>query len=86
MVVRTTSRKLPGIQAGGRFLQFGKKTNAFEVNDPGLAREIEQANPHDVIVTPHHYNSEPGHRYFFTVPEMPWKRKKDENENKPDGN
>ncbi len=77
--MRLTKRKIAGVQVGDRTLTFGKKTNAFEVNDPGLAAEIEaRYGPKatgDVVVAPHDYNPEPGHRYFFTVPELPWHKK-----------
>jgi hypothetical protein len=79
MVVKATQREISGIQIGDKQMTFGGKTNAFEVNDAGLAREIEARHgakvSGDVVVVPHKVEREPGHRYTFTVPEMPWKRK-----------
>lgn len=79
MVVRLTQREIAGVRVDGKEMDFGAKTNAFEVRDPGLAAEIEaRYGPKatgDVVVARHPVNREPGHRYTFTVPEMPWKRK-----------
>lgn len=79
MVVRLTQRKIAGLDIDGKELAFGKKTNAFEVVDDGMAREIEaRYGPKatgEVVVAPHDYNPEPGHRYSFQVPDLPWKRK-----------
>lgn len=46
------------------------------VRDASLAREIQQENPHELVVTRMQtdHPSDRGHRYVFTVPEMPWKR------------
>lgn len=66
----------------GKQMLFGKKTNSFEVSDPGIASEIEAAHGGklaDVVVTPHHVPAERGHTYFFgQMPEMPWKKVKNE--------
>jgi hypothetical protein len=79
MVTRLTTRKIAGVEVDGKELAFGERTNSFEVTDPGLAAEInDRYGPKatgDVVVAPHSV-SDPGHRYTFTVPEMPWKRKK----------
>lgn len=78
MVIKSTRRDIAGLSIEGKDMTFGKKTHAFEVNDSGLAREIEaQHGPKatgDVVVMPHVIQREPGHRYTFTVPELPWKR------------
>jgi len=46
------------------------------VNDEALAREIQQENPKELVVTRMNADdpADAGHKYFFTVPEMPWKR------------
>lgn len=52
------------------------------VSDPALANEIRTQYPHEVAVTRvrHNHPSDRGHRYFFSMPEMPWKRKAREQE------
>ena len=79
MVVKTNP-SANGIQLDNKAMVFGEKTNAFEVNDPGLAREIEAQHGfkgQDVVVFPHDVDTEPGHRYTFgQMPEMPWKKGK----------
>jgi hypothetical protein len=79
MVVKATQNDISGVSVAGRTLRFGEKTNAFQVTDAGLAREIEAAKgtkwTGDVVVIPVDSNPEPGHPRTFTVPEMPWKKK-----------
>ena len=81
MVVKATQRDVSGITVDGKPMQFGKKTNAFEVNDPGVAHEIEAEHgikaTGEVVVVPHFTDSEPGHHYSFLVPDLPWKRKQE---------
>ena len=77
MVTRLTRRKIDSIQVDGKTLDLGKKTNSCEVNDPGLAREIEaRLGPKgtgDVVVAAHEV-TDPGHRRTFSVPALPWKK------------
>lgn len=51
------------------------------INDEGLAREIQQSNPRELVVSRMNADSpaDRGHRYHFGGwPEMPWKRKHQE--------
>lgn len=79
MVVKASQRDLPSLQAGDRELAFGK--SGMEIVDPGVAHEIEDRygvkGTGDVVVVPHYVDREPGHHYTFSVPELPWKRKKE---------
>ena len=52
------------------------KQGRMIVKDEKLAREIQQENPRELVVT-RMTSDDPadrGHKYFFTVPEMPWRR------------
>lgn len=48
----------------------------FTTRDAGLAAEIRANYPKDYVVTRVQTNhpSDAGHRYVFTVPELPWKK------------
>lgn len=53
-----------------------------DIGDSGLAAEIDtrygktgEVMPGDVVVVPYEAR-EPGHRNFFAVPELPWKKEK----------
>jgi hypothetical protein len=83
-VIKATTRKLPDISLDGKKMAFGDRAGAFEVSDPGLAREIDAAYgpkgrdmPGQVVVCPLNgtRGREAGHRYTFSVPELPWKKK-----------
>lgn len=52
------------------------------IKDEALAREIQRENPRDLVVTRMRADdpADQGHNYFFTVPEMPWKRQNREAE------
>lgn len=80
VVMNATQRKMDGVEVGGRELKFGTE-GRLTVGDPGVASEIRQRYGKDVTVTRYRANSaaDVGHRYHFgQMPEMPWKRKKDE--------
>ena len=84
---------LTALEVDGKKLDFKRVHDSmFRVKDRGLAMAIREKygsgrNP-DVTVTKVAYPDarDRGHRYFFTVPEMPWKRSngngKAENEEK----
>lgn len=82
MVLKATKREnVAGVEMGGREMRFGKKSNAFTVSDMGLAREIEAehgARETGEVVVIRQPVREPGHRYTFSVPELPWKKGKKE--------
>jgi hypothetical protein len=79
MVTRLTRNPIDGINIDGKRLEFGARSNSFEVSDPGMAEAIEaQHGPKATgeVVVARHQTRDPGHRYFFgSMPEMPWKRK-----------
>lgn len=79
MVVNASRRAdATGVQIDDKAMHFGRKSNAFKLNDMGLAKEIEAqhgAKGQDVVVL-RQPKREAGHRYTFTVPELPWKKVK----------
>ena len=81
-VIKATRREINGISIDGKTMNFGKKFGAFSLSDPGLAAEIKASYgpkgsdaPGQVVVVPVDgpRGREPGHKYTFTVPELPWK-------------
>lgn len=52
------------------------KKGRMLINDEKFAREIQADHPRDLVVTRMNADdpADKGHNYFFTVPEMPWKR------------
>lgn len=50
------------------------------VNDPALANEIRSEHRRDLVVSRvfAEHPADKGHHYVFTVPEMPWKKKKEQ--------
>lgn len=75
-VIKATQRT-KDIRIDDRVLNFGDKSGGLVVRDPGLAAEIEAKyeTTRDAVVI-RQPDREAGHRYTFTVPEMPWKRGK----------
>lgn len=47
------------------------------IQDEALAREVQQHNPRELVVSRMNsdHPSDRGHNYFFTVPELPWKKR-----------
>src|SRR3989304_7807524 len=79
--VKATTKDFIGIGGEGRFMKFGS-SGAFTTRDPGLARSIDKkygrrGGTGEVVVVEvdDERQFERGHRYVFTMPEMPWKRK-----------
>ncbi len=73
-VKSTTADFVPNID--GKVIPFDKR-GTFRVKDKGLADEIQaKYGTENVIVDPTRIPdmADRGHKYFFTVPEMPWKR------------
>mgnify|MGYP005828116105 CR=1 FL=1 len=83
IVLKATKRAdVAGVEMEGRKMPFGTKSNAFTINDMGLAREIEAehgARETGEVVVIRQPKLEAGHHYTFQVPELPWKRKEREN-------
>lgn len=68
-----------GINYGEKKFNFNKD-GRFVLNDESIAREVQKLHPHDLAVTRVTVNhpSDRGHRYFFSVPSMPWHKEKDD--------
>ena len=69
------------VKVDGKYMPFGRD-GAFRVKDPGVAAEISAkygGKNGDVTVTKVKYPhiSDRGHKYFFSVPELPWKKEKE---------
>jgi hypothetical protein len=83
MVVKaTTDPTVQGVATAKGNLRFGKD-GAFKVSDPGLANEIRETVGMNATVSrvSKVKAADRGHRYFFgSLPEMPWKRKKNHGE------
>lgn len=76
-VIQTTPRRdVTGIKLGDKKFKFNKNSRDFYTTDTALAREIcdtqGQNGTNDVLVIPVEKNIEPGHIRTFTVPELPW--------------
>lgn len=69
-----------------RTLHLPANRGMVETNDAGLAREVDtrygvkgEARPGDVVVVEREDRGHDGiHHYTFSMPEMPWKKKKEE--------
>lgn len=88
IVLKSSLRKTKSVDVDTHHNEFGKKSNAFTVNDAGLAREIEarygmkgEALPGEVVIAPLNRAPDPLHKRTFTVPDMPWLHKKEDTEN-----
>lgn len=84
--VKATTRKVDELRVGGRRLKLDRNGVAYTY-DAGLAREVEQkygnwrraAHRNTVVVNEVDYEDptrERGHVYTFTIPELPWKKKR----------
>ena len=73
------------IVAADKVMAFNKE-GRFTVSDEKVAQEIREEYPRDVSVTRVNYShpSDRGHTYFFTVPELPWKRNNADKDRKQD--
>lgn len=73
-VIKATNRH-QAIDIDGRVMAYGEKSGGLFVKDSGLAAEIEaRYEKHGDAVVIRQPVREPGHRYTFAVPELPWKR------------
>lgn len=83
-IIKSSTRDLKDITVGG--VKVPLRRHGTLVTDGALARDIEQTYGQDkrapwrddVMVVPvddRNPQHERGHRYSFTVPEMPWKKK-----------
>jgi len=74
-VRNATKRKFDKITANGKEMKFSDKGRML-IKDEKLAREIQAEYPETLAVTRISQN-EDGHKTFFSMPEMPWKREKE---------
>lgn len=74
------------MEVGGRRLKLSRRGNLY-THDPALAHDIDQkygfdkrgTRRKDVVVCPvpnEDPEREPGHRYLFVMPAMPWHKEK----------
>jgi len=74
-VRNSTKRKFDKITANGKEMKFSDKGRML-IKDEKLAREIQAEYPFELAVT--RMRQEDGRQTFFgSMPEMPWKRKKE---------
>ena len=75
----TRNPELNAVEIDGKVMPFDKEFR-FSVGDPGLAAAIREKYRWDVAVTRYNANSpaDRGHRYIFTVPELPWHAEKEQ--------
>ena len=79
-IIKSTRRRMNGVDTGKRFLKFGQKQSAFHLKDAGEARAIDQkygrSGTNEVIVIPvdEHRDSI---TKIFVMPEKTWKTEKD---------
>ena len=76
IVHNATQRKdFKGVRAAGKDMLFDRE-GRFMVSDEVVASEIRKNYPRAATVTrvTAHHESDRGHKYFFSVPEMPWKK------------
>jgi len=82
MTIKASVRPGESVNVDGKEMPFSQKNGMFMTKDPGLAREIEarygrkgEVLPAETVTVPiYNAGREPGHRYSFTVPELPWKK------------
>jgi hypothetical protein len=76
VIQRNPRMDMKGVKVDGHKVEFGEKSRAALIDDPGLARAIHdssgQGGTGDCLVVPVEKPSDPNHRRTFTVPELPW--------------
>lgn len=78
IITNKPDHSFKGVELGNETFEFGT-SGGFTLDDPAKAEAINQKygqkGPRDVIVVDtDDVPSEPGHTYFFAMPEMPWRR------------
>ena len=74
-VRNATKQKFDKLTAGGKEMKFNHEGRMM-INDEKLAREIQAEYPDKLAVTRVRQPND-GHRTFFSMPEMPWKKEKE---------
>ena len=76
VVINATKKPLEGVEVGGKQMKFGRD-GWLRVKDPVLANDIRQKYGNTVTVTgiraPDVHDR--GHKFHFSVPELPWHKK-----------
>ena len=77
-VRNATKRQFDKLTLCGEEMKFNRQGRMM-VKDETMAREIQAEYPEQLAVTrvEDQHPADIGHKYFFTVPEMPWKREKE---------
>ncbi len=77
MVINATKRPMNGVEVGGMRMKFGRE-GWLRVKDPGVANAIREKYGNTVTVTgvraPDVHDR--GHKFHFSVPELPWHKEK----------
>lgn len=74
-VRNATRRKFDKLTVEGREMKFNHEGRMM-IKDERLAREIQAEYPDELAVT-RVRQPEPGHKSFFSMPVMPWKKEKE---------
>lgn len=76
-VIKATTRDID-VSLGQRNYQFGSN-GMFRLKDKGIASELKDKYHGDVTVTKVDYPhpADRGHKYTFSVPELPWHKNKE---------
>ena len=74
-VRNATKRKFDKLTVEGKDMKFNHEGRMM-IKDETMAREIQAEYPDELAVTRISQDEE-GHKTFFSMPEMPWKREKE---------
>jgi hypothetical protein len=89
IAIKSTPKTLLPLNVDGHEIAISDKHNHAFIQDAGLAKELSARHgagkegeiSKDVVVSPVNLVTETHHNYFFgSMPEMPWKKKKEQNE------
>ena len=78
IVHKATTGRLDKVEADGKEMSFNRE-GRFSVKDEALAGAIRKKYPHTATVTrvSTFHPSDRGHKYFFSIPAMPWHEEKE---------
>lgn len=82
VIPMTTGAAETTLEMDGKRYPWGR-SGGFQLNDPGEAAALKAKYGHmiDTYSAPVPHPADRGHRYTFSVPELPWKREKKEESN-----
>lgn len=75
-VRNATKKKYDKLTVDGKDMEFNHEGRMM-IKDEKMAREIQAEYPDELAVTRISQNEE-GHKTFFSMPEMPWKKEVDD--------